>query len=98
MGTAAGVVVLNSAATALAAAASDSDEDYSAFEPRWVGRERARASKTGRWWIGGRGPIWDPVTVARPLHWPLPPPVPAQLENGARKVGRLHGRSPAIKK
>ena len=42
MGTAAGFVVLNSAATALAAAASDSDEDYSAFEPRWVGRERAR--------------------------------------------------------
>ena len=45
VGTAAGVVMLNSAATALAAAASDSDEDYSAFEPRWVGRERARASK-----------------------------------------------------
>ena len=37
MGTAAGVVVFNSAATALAAAASDSDEDYSAFEARWVG-------------------------------------------------------------
>jgi len=35
MGTAAGFVVLNSAATALAAAAAaDSDEDYSAFEPR----------------------------------------------------------------
>ena len=34
VGTAAGVVMLNSAATALAAAASDSDEDYSAFEPR----------------------------------------------------------------
>ena len=38
MGTAAGIVVLNSAATALAAAAADTEEDYSAFEARWVVR------------------------------------------------------------
>ena len=40
MGTAAGVVMFNSAATALAAAAADTEEDYSAFEARWVMRAR----------------------------------------------------------